>query len=362
VSFPIQHIAFRIDASNQIGTGHFMRCLTLADGLKKHGAHIRFVCRNLPEYLHKMLVEKGYEFLPLVSSQIDTPLDELAHASWLGVTQEQDAIDSVQALSDWSWDWLIVDHYALDARWESKLRQIVKHILVIDDIADREHDCDILLDQNFYTDMQTRYIDKVPSHCRLLLGPHYALLRAEFRELHQQVKPRSGLVKHVLVFFGGIDSHNYTGRTIEALSEIEIPDLHVDVVIGSQHPYCEEVESVCKKHGFILHVQTDKMAELMASADYAIGAGGSATWERCCLGLPTLILSLAYNQIEIAKGLDILGAGKYIDIQNNENSADFPKIVFSVLRNNKQMKLFSEKAYSVVDGQGVDRLCEAMAC
>jgi len=154
-------IAVRVDASVQIGTGHFMRCLTLADGLRERGAKIRFVSRHLPEHLRSMLAEKGHEFVPLDSAKNDMPLDELEHAHWLGVSQPQDAADSIQALSEEAWDWLIVDHYALDMHWESAMRRTAKQIMVIDDIADRRHDCDVLLDQNFYSDMQKRYTGKV---------------------------------------------------------------------------------------------------------------------------------------------------------------------------------------------------------
>ncbi|MDA3875690.1 MAG: UDP-2,4-diacetamido-2,4,6-trideoxy-beta-L-altropyranose hydrolase [Halothiobacillus sp.] len=182
------HIAFRTDASSQIGTGHFMRCLTLADALKQRGAQTRFVSRHLPEYLRSMLAAKGHEFAPLDKAQHDAILDELAHAPWLGTSQVQDAQATIQALSGQAWDWLIVDHSALDARWESVLRRTAKQIMVIDDIADRQHECDMLLDQNFYADMELRYIGKVPLHCQLLLGPRYAMLRDEFRQLHEQIK------------------------------------------------------------------------------------------------------------------------------------------------------------------------------
>ena len=180
------NIAFRVDASTQIGTGHFMRCLTLADALKQHGAKIRFASRHMPEYLRDMLVVKGHEFMLLDSSPSDAISDGLSHANWLGTSQHADAQDTVQALSGQTWDWLIVDHYALDARWESALRQTAKNIFVIDDIADRQHDCDVLLDQNLYADMDSRYTGKVPAHCQLLLGPRYALLRDEFRQLREQ--------------------------------------------------------------------------------------------------------------------------------------------------------------------------------
>lgn len=356
------HIAFRTDASDQIGTGHFMRCLTLADGLKQRGAQIRFVSRHLPEYLRSMLVAKGHEFALLDCVQNDVPLDELAHAHWLEVSQAQDAADSIRALSDSTWDWLVVDHYALDMRWENALRGTANKIMVIDDIADRQHDCDVLLDQNFYADMQTRYPSKVPFHCALLMGPRYALLRNEFRQLHEQVKPRNGPVKRIMVFFGGVDADNYTGRAIEALSEIAISGLHVDVVIGAPHPFREQIKAACVQHGFICHLQTDKMAELMAAADLAIGAGGSASWERCCLGLPALLVALADNQINIAKALDLFGACIYIGTLKTASAPIMRSTIVSLLKTQDQIKVLSKKAFSLADGLGVNRVCQEMGC
>jgi len=339
-----------------------MRCLTLADVLKLRGAQIRFVSRHLPEHLRGMLGAKGHEFAWLDSAQNEAVLDELAHAHWLGVSQAQDAADSIQALSDRTWDWLIVDHYALDSRWESMLKQSAKRILAIDDIADRQHDCDILLDQNLYADMETRYTGKVSAHCQLLLGPRYALLRDEFRKLHEQVKPRTGPVKRVLIFFGGVDADNFTGRAIEALSNIGVPDLHVDVVIGAQHPCREQIKAVCAQHGYICHVQTDKMADLMVAADLAIGGGGSASWERCCLALPALLVALADNQINIANTLDLYGAGIYVGTAEATSAAIMRSAIVSLLSSQDQLKSLSKKAYSLVDGLGVDRVCQEMSC
>lgn len=356
------NIAFRVDASSQIGTGHFMRCLTLADVLKQRGAQIRFVSRHLPEHLRSMLAAKGHEFALLDGAPNDAASDELAHARWLGVSQAQDASDSIRALTDGTWDWLIVDHYALDFRWESMLRQTARKILAIDDIADRQHDCDILLDQNLYADMETRYTGKVPKPCQMLLGPHYALLRDEFRKLHEQVKPRTGPVKRVLIFFGGVDADNYTGRSIESLSNIGVPDLHVDVVIGAQHPCREQIKAACAQHGFICHVQTDKMAELMAAADLAIGGGGSASWERCCLGLPALLVALADNQINIAKALNLFGAGIYVGTLKTASVTIMRSAIVSLISTQDQLKVLSKKAYSLVDGLGVARVCQELSC
>lgn len=308
------NIAFRTDANSQIGIGHFMRCLTLADALKQRGVQIRFVSRDLPDYLCDMLAAKDMEFVSLESDAIPSTIGELKHLHWLGASQEQDAQACIQALSNRTWDWLVVDHYALDAHWETALRGTARQIMVIDDIADRQHDCDVLLDQNFYADMQTRYNGKVPEHCKLLLGPRYALLRDEFRKLREQVKPRTGPIKRILVFFGGVDADNYTTLAIKALVELALKDIQIDVVIGAQHPRRLEIEAACAENGYVCHVQTSHMAELMAAADLAIGAGGSATWERCVMGLPSLIMVLAENQNKAAN--DLAGAGVLINLSD----------------------------------------------
>lgn len=358
----VRHIAFRTDASSQIGTGHFMRCLTLADALKQRGAHIRFISCDLPMHLRDMLAAKGMELASLNSNSKASPAEDLAHAHWLRTSQAEDAQAAIQAMSDRSWDWLIVDHYALDFRWESMLRQTAKRILVIDDIADRQHDCDVLLDQNFYADMQKRYTGKVPAHCQLLLGPRYALLRDEFRKLREQAKPRNGTVKKILVFFGGVDADNYTGLAIQALAAIGNKALHIDVVIGAQHPCREQIKAVCAQHGFICHVQTGKMAELMAAADLAIGAGGSASWERCCLGLPALLVALAENQVDIAKALDSIDACVYLGTKGTVNSLAIQRAITNFLDMHDQLEMISRHAFLLVDGMGVDRVCQELGC
>lgn len=354
-------IAIRVDASAQIGTGHFMRCLTLADGLKLRGAQIRFVCRELPMHFRDMLAAKGMEFASLDNNASASSLDDLAHSHWLGVSQIQDAQTTIQALSDRAWDWIVVDHYALDSRWESMLRQAAKKVLVIDDIADRQHDCDMLLDQNFYSDMQTRYADKVSAHCRLLLGPRYALLRDEFWQLHKQIKPRSGSVKRVLVFLGGVDTDNYTGHAVEALSKINVSGLHVDVVVGAQHPCREQIKAACAQYEFICHVQTDKMAEMMQAADLAIGAGGVATWERCCLGLPTLAICTADNQQRQVADAALEGLLCFPELNGDLDQA-IQRHTNALIENSYLRQLISRNSMQVVDGRGMARVIASMGC
>lgn len=358
----VNNIAFRVDATKQIGTGHFMRCLTLAEGLQKRGAYIRFISCELPEHLRDMLVAKGMEHVLLHSGSSPAADDGLAHSHWLGTSQALDAQAAMQALSGKSWDWLVVDHYALDCRWESAMRTIAKRIMVIDDLADRRHDCDVLLDQNYYADMQMRYAGKVPERCRLLLGPRYALLREEFRRAREQVKPRAGEVKRILVFFGGVDVDNYTGLAIEALAGLDIEDVAVDVVIGAQHPHRSDIERSCATLGYVCHVQTSRMAELMAAADLAIGAGGSASWERCCLGLPALLVALADNQVDIAKDLDSIGACIYITTKETANSLIFQRAIMDLSGIPDRLAMISQCAFSLVDGIGAGRVCQELGC
>ena len=203
------NIFFRVDASLQIGTGHFMRCLTLANSLKESnelkgkGSTTTFICRHITDSLRQLISENGHALALLPKHEVIaiSESNSLAYAKWLGASQAEDAQASMLAIGVSNCDWLVVDHYALDKHWEATLRAKAKSILVIDDIADRQHDCDVLLDQNFYVDMQSRYVDKVPKHCQLLLGPRYALLRPEFLTARQQAKVRSGAVKRILVFF-----------------------------------------------------------------------------------------------------------------------------------------------------------------
>lgn len=344
-----------------------MRCLGLANTLAEKGAVCTFLAReNGLGELASLLKTAGHNvaLLPDLSSVLNVDQGQvLAHACWLPHGWEMDAELCLSVLPEGlTVDWLVVDHYALDARWQNIMRKVALRVFVIDDLADREHDCDILLDQNLYADMGLRYIGKVPSHCKLLLGPGYALLRNEFRQLRKQVRPRTGPVKRVLVFFGGVDADNCTGRAIAALASIGLEGIQVDVVIGAQHPHREEIELACARHQFAFYVQTNRMADLMAAADLAVGAGGTATWERCCLGLPALTVSIADNQTNIAKSIDLFGAGQYVGSQHSASVSVVRQALQVLLQDNQKVASLSNMAYSLVDGLGVDRVCEALRC
>lgn len=356
-------IAFRVDASSQIGSGHLMRCVTLADALKQRGANTCFLSRHLQDYLREMLAIKGHDFKLLSSDSHPNPMGggDIAHAEWLGTSQEEDALDTLRALasSAQTWDWLVVDHYALDARWELMVRPVVSNILAIDDLADRRHDCELLLDQNFYVDKETRYADKVPDRCRLLLGPRYALLREEFCTLHKQVISRNGPVRRLLIFFGGVDADDYTSRALQALARIGLSDMQVDVVVGAQHPARSQVEAICIHRGFSYYVQTDRMAELMALADLSIGAGGSTVWERCSLGLPTIAFGTAGNQLGQIAGA--ASEGLLYAPDSKQGFAHAIALHLPALMGNSELRnLISRKGLHAVDGKGVFRVVSLM--
>jgi len=308
-----------------------------------------------------MLNLKAHEFAPLDSPALEECGRDLPHADWLETSQAQDAADTAHALSGHAWDWMVVDHYALDARWEAMLRRSAARIAVIDDIADRRHDCDLLLDQNYHSDPGGRYRGKVPAQCDLLLGPRYALLREEFRSIRESVKPRAGDVQRILVFFGGVDQGNYTGDAIEAIAALSIPGLKVDVVVGKSHPQREEIAAQSERHGFACHVQTPRMAELMAAADLAIGAGGTAIWERCCLGLPALVSCVADNQgdqIAAAASAGLL----YAPDRSYDGAAWIQRHAAALIDNSSLREVISRTGMQAVDGRGVWRVAGRLGC
>lgn len=358
-------ILFRVDASLIIGTGHVMRCLTLAKALVANRAHCYFACREHPGNLIDFIRQQGFEVVALPipkdqrPSEAEAEVSALAHSAWLGCDWATDAAQTKVGTGGTANDWLVVDHYALDASWESAMRNVAKKIMVIDDIADRHHDCDVLLDQNYYSGMPTRYAGKVPEHCQLMLGPRYALLREDFRKLREQIKPRTGEVRRILVFFGGVDPDNYTGLAIKALARLDIEGIAVDVVIGAQHPARDEIRQMCAANGYNIHIQTSRMAALMAEADLGVGAGGSAIWERCCLGLPTLCICIAENQrIQL---IDAAEAGLLYSPSSKGSVIELLcQHLKSLFENAPLLKQISRSQMKVVDGLGAERVVEQM--
>jgi len=358
------NIAIRTDSSLQIGSGHLMRCLTLADELRNRGAAVRFICREHAGNMIHLLDGKGYAVTRLQAGPADFPRrdDDVRHAAWLGVTWEEDAAETVTAMQGMESDWLIVDHYAIDSRWEERVRPHAGSIMVIDDLADRSHNCDLLLDQNLYDNMEQRYAGLTPQDCRLLVGPRYALLRPEFAAARQTLRQRDGVVRRMLIFYGGSDSTNETAKALQALAGLDRPDLTVDVVVGASSPHRQDIEALCCQMSNVsTYCQVDNMAELMTAADLAIGAGGATSWERCSLGLPSLITGLAANQLELAE----TGARHGLFFYLGEASAVSVEHLLFALKvfTHSPESLMSYSAHGVqaVDAKGAQRVAGMLA-
>lgn len=327
-------VAFRADASTAIGTGHVMRCLNLADALTRHGARVRFVCRELPPAVQSVVAARGHA---VVFVPDETPAATSA------------------ALADAAWDWIVVDHYRLDASWERGLRG-ASRVMVVDDLADRPHDCDLLLDQNYFREGATRYVGKVPAGCRQLLGPRFALLRPEFASWHARAAVRGGAVRRLLIAFGGVDAANHTLVAIEAVASSGF-DGAVDVVIGGAHPAPADVRAACERRGFTLHVQTDHLAALMAAADVSIGAGGVTVWERACLGLPAVAISVADNQCRPLRDAAEAGIVVAPDLRPDAVTAGtLARHLVALIENSALRTSISRQGMAMVDGGGAARV------
>lgn len=358
--------AFRVDASIDIGTGHVMRCLTLADALKAKGASCHFISRSHSGNLLDDIHHRGFAVSELtVCENIEQSLSESeaplpSHAGWLGCDWMMDAHQTGEILAELKTDWLIVDHYALDARWENAIKPYCRKIMVIDDLADRHHVCHFLLDQNLGR-IKHDYTGLVPEYCTVLVGPQYALLRPEFAGLREYSLNRreNSKLKNLLVSLGGVDKHNATGTILKALKICLLPaDCRIIIVLGANAPWLDEIRTIAEQMPWKTEVlvNINDMAQQMADADLAIGAAGGTSWERCCLGLPTLLVVLAENQWFVASSLHSAEAAKLIGDESTLDQDLVPAV--AEIRSNKLLSQMSHNASKLTDGLGVIRIVQ----
>lgn len=315
------NVVFRVDASIQIGTGHVMRCLTMAEALAHKGYDCHFICRDLPGHFGEYISGKGYKLslLPAPtasSSRLSASVSEDC-CRWLGVSWHEDSRQTLGVLTMLKATWLVVDHYALDAKWERTLSNAVTRIMVIDDLANRPHQCALLLDQNLGR-LAGHYDGLVPDECRRLVGSRFALLRPEFvafrpKSLERRKNPK---IRRILISLGGVDSTNATSEVLTAIGNSSLPENTVlDIVMGGSAPHLQHVRQQAAELPFktTVDVNVPNMAERMYLADLSIGAVGSTSWERCCLGVPSILLVVADNQKSAADELRKSGAAVIVD-------------------------------------------------
>jgi UDP-2,4-diacetamido-2,4,6-trideoxy-beta-L-altropyranose hydrolase len=359
-------VLFRVDASLESGAGHVMRCLTLADALRENGAVCRFVCRAHPGNLITFVQQNGYDVLvlPHVLQNLTVRPDEDDYTGWLGTTWQEDASQTLAVLATVGMqDWLVVDHYALDERWENAVRATSRRMLVIDDLANRCHHADILLDQTFGRDAR-HYLGLTNPACELRCGIEHVLLRAEFDHWRQRSLERRDppSLRRIVISLGGVDKDNVSSEVLLALDHCKfLADTEICLVLGASSPWIEELRQLVQRlsSNVELRVAVSNMAECLSGCDLAVGAAGTSAWERCCLGVPTLMLVLADNQREIAARLTATGAAQLL--LSGPGLQDVLVRTVSKLKTNPSCLLsMSQRASALVSRSGAGRLARNM--
>ncbi len=351
-------VVFRVDANGRMGTGHVMRCLALGGALRARGADCHFLMRaDGIGGIAGQIGQEGHRVTGLAAPEDSSNRDGLTHSDFLPGGQAWDAWACREVLDGSPADLLIVDHYGLDHRWQRAMRDHARRILVIDDLADRHHDCDLLLDQNHVAGFESRYDALVPKYCKCLLGPRYALLRPEF-ERGEAAVVAVGDESHarLLIMFGGADPQNLTLKTVQLLVRIGWQG-GVDVVAGPLHADTEGLRAaIARLPGSVLHAPAQNVSALMRGVNLAIGSPGVSSWERCAMALPSITLSQAFNQEAIGLALGEAGATLYLGRAEDVPALMVEAALVTLGSNPSARKAMARAAAAICDGGGVKRV------
>lgn len=362
----LPQIFLRVDSSLEIGSGHVIRCLALARELSEAGADCYFICRELKGNSIQIIESNNFKVhrLPLAKKHSKAIKNGnsnyyLENEGWLQTTQCIDAKQTIEVISAHRCDMLIVDHYALDLKWENEVKQYCRKIAVIDDLANREHLCDLLLDQNI-SRVSSDYLGLTPNQCRLFLGPRYALLRREFREMRDYSlnRRRAMRLETILITMGGIDRENYSSQILDALrsSCLSNKDLKINIVMGLHAPHLKAVKvaafQMASDTRILVNIGGGEMARLMADADLIVSAAGGTLWETCCLGVPSIIKVVAENQRRSANFL--ASSGSAILLSEGKIHVDEFECKIACLSKGSFMQEMHNRAISITKGDGAE--------
>lgn len=351
-------VGFRVDAAKHIGTGHLQRCLTLAHELRKMSISSIFFVREYDKELLSLITINDFIYHVIGYSSFGDISED--HSYWLGVPQEQDAEEFIYAVSKQPIDMIVTDHYSLNSVWEDMVKDAISlPVAVIDDLENRKHTCDLLIDQNYWPNPNSRYDGLVSSHCLRLLGPKYALLRNEFISL-REVKMQKSLNKFetVLVNFGGVGNLQVWKSFLPALVKCHKYNFHV--ITGK---LSSEDFQLCKtlikqsKHIF-LEEQTNQMSYLMKNSDFALGACGSTVWERFCLGLNAALIDVADNQKDLVSYLYEQNLIDYLGSLDNITVNSISRYLTDLSMNSLKYQERRKEIMQLVDGMGADRVAK----
>ena len=361
-------VGIRTDSSELIGSGHVMRCLALAGLLFKRGARVVFFCGTGVGNLNELILQRGFEVKELKKPDREYPFfGNLSDSSSISplearMFQLSDARETCTKLDHEVFDWLVVDHYGLGEIWEKELRAHTKKIMVIDDLANRPHDCDVLLDQGVMEDQASRYRRLVSPSCTTLFGPKYVLLRDEFCYVGQSIRCHTGVVRRIIIFFGASDLENFTDLVLDILSEPVFSHIVLDIVLGGANKSIRSITERAQARGNAkVHIQIDYMAELMSQADLMVGAGGSSTWERLHLGVPGLVVILSSNQRLSAEWLHTRGYHRCVGDLSTLTIRALRDALIIAVQDSKEIRRMSNKGRLLVDGKGTERVTSILA-
>lgn len=339
-----KNLVFRTDSGNGIGWGHTMRCFALAQKFKEKNHHVSFIVRKHPNNISDLLKEQDFDIFYLKEKNYYWKNDAL---------QTKKIIERIGNV-----DWLIVDNYRLDIRWEKFLKSYVKKLMIIDDMTLRIHECDLLLDQNYYKNSKI-YNKFIPKKCKLLIGPKFALLRKDFYQKRKKLKARNGQINKILVSLGGTDNTNETIKIMNGINELNNKKINVDLLMtNSNKKHTKFQKTFSKFSNITIHHKNFNMAELMKQADLSIGAGGSSTWERCCLGLPSIVSITAKNQIQLTKEMEKKGCIINLGMSKKILSKNYTDTINNL--NKSALSQMSKNGLKLVDGKGTSRVTKEM--
>lgn len=351
----MKNVYFRVDSSIKIGTGHLKRCLVLAEELKALGCQITFLKRNLEGNLSTEVLEHGFEFY-FVEPNIEPVKDSL------DFFQSQDAESCIEKIVKISGkaDVLIVDHYSLDANWQLKIKPYCDKVIVIDDLANRNHQCDILIDSN--PKSISLYDKLVPENCDLLIGLQYAILRREFSREQGPLKQQTNQVQNVLVFMGGNDPRNISSFVISVLTLQKYSQLKVKVITGSNNPHLDVLRKQCQSEDIELLVAINNMTEMYLWADIVIGAGGTSVWERMALGVPSITFQLAFNQHSICNYLQENNLAYHYGDISVLDSNRLEHLIDHVLSDTDGLNNMRQSSLLAISGGGARAIAKKIVC
>lgn len=353
-------VVFRTDASSVIGNGHLVRCLTLAKSLKKLNTECEFICRENKNDLFKEINKENFKLTLLPNLNNKTNKKKIIKTNWLGLNWKDDANQTINALKGYKIDWLIIDHYGIGREWEKKLRTYTQNIIVIDDLANRNHDCDILIDQNLIANFKNRYKNLLPNHCNTFLGPSFAILQNKYKDLHLVAQPRKNITKNILIYFGGTDQIRLIEMTLSSFYRLNRDDINLDIVISSKNSEISKIQKLIKNNKNIrIKKNLKSLAPLMLKADLAIGACGTTTWERCCLGLPSIVITIAEHQKLIAKELQKRQLIKWLGHHDSIKASSIYKALLSLI--DQSQEKWSKECMLVTDGSGSEKIASIIA-